>query len=108
VEKWLGIDKLCHQLRILCLCNEAALKVACPVYEVMALAPKVFKMGELQDAIDTNIVARRKKYTSVVLSDAIFLNFTSLRWGCINDDSVTTTTGFLGNMYLFQENDPEK
>ena len=45
---------------MLCLPNEVALKVACPVYNVMALAPKAFKMGELQDVIDTKIITRMK------------------------------------------------
>ena len=79
VEKWSGINKLCHLILMLCLPNEAALNVACPVYEAMALASKAFKMEELQDVIDINTVAHRKKYTAVVLSNAIFSNFTSLR-----------------------------
>ena len=69
----------------------------------MAVAPKAFKMGELQDDIDTEIVTRRKKYTDVVLSNVIYSNFTSLRWGCISDDPIST--GFLGNLYLFREVD---
>ena len=51
VEEWLGINKLCHLLRMLRLPNEVALKVACPVYKAIALASKSFKMGELKDAI---------------------------------------------------------
>ena len=72
----------------------------------MAMAPKAFKTGELQDAIDTEIVTHRKKYTDVVLSDAIYSNFTSFRWGCISGDSMLT--GFLGNLYFFGEVDLEK
>ena len=58
--------------------NEAALKVSCPFYEMMALAPKAFKLGELQDASNTKIVIYKKKYTLMVLSNAHFSNFTSL------------------------------
>ena len=82
------------------------MKDTCPVYDVMALAPKAFKMGEFQDDIDTEIITRRKKYTAVVLSHAVYSNFTSLRWGRINDDSIST--GFLDNLYLFGEVDSEK
>ena len=57
------------------------MKVSCPVYEAMAVAPKAFEMGELQDTIDTEIITRRKKYTAMVLSDAIYSNFTSLKGG---------------------------
>ena len=88
VEKWLGINKLHHLLGMLLFPNESALEVTYPVYEVMALAPNALKMGELQDAIDTEIVTRRKKYTDFVLSDVIYSNFTSLRWGHISDDSI--------------------
>ena len=84
---------------MLCLPNEASLKVACPVYKAMAMAPKAFKMGKLQDTIDTEIVTHRKKCTAVVLSDTLYSNFTSFRWGRISDDSIST--GFLGNLYLF-------
>ena len=86
--------------------NEVAFKVACPVYEAMALAPKAFKMGELQDAMGTKIVTRRKKCTAVVLSDVIVSNFTSLGWGRISDDLLSTE--FLVNLYLFGEVNSEK
>ena len=89
VEKWLGINKFPHLLQMLCLPNEAALKVACPDYEVMALTPKAFKIEKPKDDIDTNIVTHKKKYTTVVLSDAHFSNFAILRSGRISDGSVT-------------------
>ena len=91
---------------MLCLPNKAALRVACLVYEAMDVALKALKMGELQDAIDTEIGTHRKKYTDMVISDGIYSNFTSLRWGCISDDSIST--GFLGNLYLFGEINLEK
>ena len=56
--------------------------------------------------LDTKIITHWKQYTAVVLSDAIFSNFTSLRWDHISDDSVTT--GVLGNLYLFGEVASEK
>ena len=42
-----------------------------PGLRAMALEPKAFKMGELQDTINTEIVTHRKKYTAAVLSDVI-------------------------------------
>ena len=106
MEKWLGINKLRRLLQMIRLPNEVALKVACPVYEAMVVAPEVFKMGGLQDAIDTEIVSRIKKYTAVVLSNAIYSKFTSLGWVRISDDSILS--GFLGNLYFFGEVDSEK
>ena len=83
--------------------NEVGLKVVCLVYDAMPFVPKAFRMGELQDAINNEIINHKKKYTAVVLSHAHFSNFTTLRWGRIIDDSVTI--GVLGNMYLRGEVD---
>ena len=90
VEKWPEINKLCRLLRMLHLHNEAAaLKVMCPVYKAMSLAPRAFKMGELQDDINTKIITHRKKYTAVVLTMRTSLTSPSLRLCRVSDDSVT-------------------
>ena len=82
VEKWLGINKLCRLLRMICLPNEqSALEVMCPVYEVMALAPRAFKMGELQDAINTKIITRREEVHHSGAHDVDFSNFTQSQVG---------------------------
>ena len=44
--------------------NNVDLRIACPVYKVMALAPKVFKVGEFHDVVDISIriVTHKKNY----------------------------------------------
>ena len=106
VEEWLGIKTLIRLLRILRLPNEETLNVVYMIYKAMALAPKAFKVGELQDDINTKIVTCKKRFTTVVFSDTHFSNFTSLRWGRISDDSVTIEV--VDNLYLWGEVDLEK
>ena len=85
--------------------NEADLVAASPVYKAMALAQEKFRMGVLQDALDTKLIKRSKRHTHILLSPGLFKNFTTLRWHRTSEDSLSS--GFLGNLYLWGDTDED-
>ena len=99
VAGWLGDDDFPALLNITNTRNEADLISACPIYLAMASATKAMKMPRLQSAIDKILSNRGIEDLGVIITPAIFSNFTSMKWHQLGPDSVTS--GFLGNPYLF-------
>ena len=105
VAGWLGDDDFPALLNITNTRNEADLISACPIYLAMASATKASKMARLQSAIDKILGNRGIEDLVVIITPAIFSNFTSMKWQQLGPDSVTS--GFLGNPFLFGACDEE-
>jgi len=105
VEKWLGKELFIRLLRLLRVSTEADLVAACPIYLEMAKAPKSQRMRTLQTKIDAEWIARGNMYMKYIVSAAWFGNFVRLEWGRTHETSLTT--GFLGNLFAFGEQDED-
>ena len=107
LEKWLGKAKLLTLLRLTGMTTVAELVASNPVYQNMADTSDKFRRGELQTAVDDLLVARGEEFLTCSVSHGMYLNYASLKWGRHSADSVKT--GFLGNPYLFcNENSEEE
>ena len=105
IEKWMGASK-CHKLlRMTGTRNEQELMTACPVYKDLAAASDKHRRGVIQNAVDELLLQRGKEHLFFQVSQGLYINFVSLTWHRVHDDSLTT--GFLGNLFLFGDTDEE-
>jgi len=106
IEKWMGTSKRDKLLRMTGAMNEQQLMAACPVYKDLAAASEKHRRGVLQTAIDDLLLTRGKMHMSFQVSQGLYINFVSLIWYRVHDDSLST--GFLGNLFLFGSTDEEQ
>jgi hypothetical protein len=86
--------------------NERELSEACPVYPAVAKATKAQRQGVLQSHINQELVRRKEKYLSVIVSPGLYSSWISLMWYRTNSDSLDT--GFLANLLLWGATDVEQ
>lgn len=107
LEKWLGKAKVKTLLRLTGMSTVAELVASNPVWQDMADTTDKHRRQMLQTAVDDLLVARDEEHLTCVVSHGMYLNCASLKWERHSEDSAKT--GFLGNPYLFcNENSEEQ
>lgn len=101
VKKWLGPVRFAKLCKLLCVADEADLKLKCPVWHDMAISPKSFRIEVLQDKIteafeETN-PSIKSRATAFVITQAQFDLIIGLVWANTTHDTVTS--GIMSNPF---------